>query len=269
MAGLIGLSMKTLRVFAIFCVCFVGCNQRIAQQNSTPPKTRDTSNQSFDELITAWGDMGMMFPDSAQVDVFRADFETSRSSLRDALSHSDNSVRMRAAYVIGEIGDIAKPAGEELLARLLDEPDELVRIYIVDALNSVGYDTNATIAALSDRFETLDGNNVPPNNDHSYAEVDEKIKVASALFSLSDTDSRSKYYDFVTQWLDPPADDLKGTLLDGYWERRWIAVNSIEQMPEATDAIPKLESLLAEPNAKLWVNTHVPRVLGVLRKNVQ
>ncbi|MEP0347530.1 hypothetical protein, partial [Rhodopirellula bahusiensis] len=78
-----------------------------------------------------------------------------------------------------------------------------------------------------------------------------------------------RYYDFVTQWLDPPADDLKGDLLDGYWERRWIAVNSIGQMPDATDAIPKLESLQAEPNARLWVNTHVPRVLGVLRENDQ
>ncbi|MEO9594083.1 HEAT repeat domain-containing protein [Rhodopirellula bahusiensis] len=163
--------MKTLRAFAILCVCLAGCNQRVGQQNSTPQKTGDTANPSFDELIAAWGDMGMMLPDSAQVDVFRADFETARGALQDALSDSDDSVRMRAAYVIGELGDIAKPAGEKLLARLTGEPDELVRIYIVDALNSVGYDTDATIAALSDRFETLNGNNVPPNADNDFGNL--------------------------------------------------------------------------------------------------
>lgn len=84
-----------------------------------------------------------------------------------------------------------------------------------------------------------------------------------------DAESKSRYFDFVTKWLDPPEDDLSGDLLEGYWERRWMAVNALEQMPDATDAIPKLESLEVEPNAKPWVDIHVPRVLGVLRRNIR
>ena len=87
--------------------------------------------------------------------------------------------------------------------------------------------------------------------------------------SFVDADTKSEYFNFVTKWLNPAADDLSGDLLEGYWERRWIAVNSLEQMPDATDAIPKLESLKAEPNAKSWVDVHVPRVLGVLQNNAR
>jgi len=249
--------MNTTRALIILIACIVGCDRP------------DSSNQSVDDYIAGWGEMGMMLPDAAQVKVFRDNFDSAHGSLRKALSHADDSVRMRAAYVIGEIGDTAKPAGEDLLARLTEESDELVRIYIVDALNAVGYKTDETIAVLSERYMALDGSNVPPNDDHSYAEVDEKITIASALYSLAETESKSEYYDFVIQWLDPPDDGLDGELLDGYWERRWIAVNSLERMPTATGAIPKLESLQAEAGAKPWVNVHVPRVLGVLRQNVR
>jgi len=261
--------MKTIRALTILSICLVGCDRSIPQQNSTPQQNPIAPNQSVDDYIAGWGEMGMMLPGAAQINIFRDNFDSAHGSLRNALSHSDDSVRMRAAYVISEIGGTAKPAGEDLLARLREESDELVRIYIVDALNVIGYNTDATIAVLSKRYEALDGANVAPNDDSSYAEVDEKIKIASALYSLTDADSKSEYYDFVVQWLDRPDDGLNGALLDGYWERRWIAVNSLAQMPTAADAIPKLESLQAEPNAKAWVNIHVPRVLGVLKKNAR
>lgn len=246
--------MKTIRALVIFFVCLVGC-----QRNAT--------NQSVDNFIAGWGEEGMMLPDVGQVSAFRDNFESAQGSLTKALSHSDDSVRMRAAYVIGEIGVRANPAGEDLLARFIEEPDNLVRIYIVDALNAIGYDTNLTISVLSDRYVALSSANVPLNNDHSYAEVDEKINIASALYSLADADSKPEYYDFVIRWLDSPDDGLTAELLDGYWERRWMAVSSLEQMPNATGAIPKLESLQAESDAKPWVHTHVPRVLAVLRKS--
>jgi hypothetical protein len=243
--------MKIFCTITILCVCLVGCGRPV------------------DNYIAGWDDMGAMLPDADQIKVFRDDFDAAHSSLRKALSHSDDSVRMRAAFVIREIGAIAKPAGDDLLSRFTEEPDALVRIYIVDALNAIGHNTDATISALSEHYEGLDGTSVAPNEDYSYAEVDEKIKIASALYSLSDAKSKRKYYDFVAQWLDPPGGNLDGELLDGYWERRWIAVNSLEQMATATDAIPKLESLQAESGAKPWVNTHVPRVLAVLRENAQ
>lgn len=210
----------------------------------------------------------MWLPDAEQVAVFRDNFQSARTSLRDALANPDDSVRMRAAHVIGEIGDAAKPAGEDLIARLKEEPNRLVRIYIVDALNAIGYDTDAAISVLTDRYRGLDGTNVPPNDDHSYAEVDEKIKVASAIYALADDpDAKSEYFQFVAKWLNPPDDDMRGDLLEGFWERRWVAVNSLEQMPGATDAIPLLESLQEEQGAKPWVQVHVPRVLGVLRES--
>ena len=264
--GVIGLSMRLTTCFAFLSLFLVGCDRAGSPARSP---VQQTPVQTPEQYMAGWGEMGMQLPDAEQVKVFRNNFDSTRGALRDALSHSNHSVRMRAAYVIGEIGETAKPAGAELLARFADEPDELVRIYIIDALNAIDYGTEAAVTVLAERYKALDGTNVPPNDDHSYAEVDEKIKVASALYSFVDADTKSEYFNFVTKWLNPAADDLSGDLLEGYWERRWIAVNSLEQMPDATDAIPKLESLKAEPNAKSWVDVHVPRVLGVLQNNAR
>ena len=269
MPDVIELNMRSTAFIVLLSVLSVGCDGANSQSGTATQQTPSRTADTFEEYIAGWGEMGMWLPDAEQINVFRTNFDSARRSLRDALSHSDHSVRMRAAYVLGEIGETAKPAGEELLARLAEEPDELVRIYIIDALNAIDYDTEAAVAVLAERYEALDGTNVPPNDDHSYAEVDEKITIASALYSFVDADSKSEYFDFVTKWLDPPDDDLRGDLLEGYWERRWIAVNSLEQMPDATDAIPKLESLKAEPKAKPWVHVHVPRVLGILRQHAR
>lgn len=205
--------------------------------------------------------MGARLPDAPQIDFFRKNFDSARGALYAALSHPDRQLRMRAAYVIGEIGASAKPAGEDLLARLEVEPNEQIRIYIVEALSAMRYGTDAAISVLADRYAALDGTNVPPRANHSYAEADEKIAVASALYVLVKADAPAKqdYFDFVTKWLNPPADELSRELLEGYWERRWMAVNALERMPDATEAIPKIEALRAEPNAKPWVEVQVPR----------
>jgi HEAT repeat protein len=261
--------MKSIGRMTIFLVYLAGCGRPTPPQSFMPPQTSDGSAATANEYIAGWDDMGMWLPNAKQIAFFRDNFEAAHASLRDALSHSDYSVRMRAAYVIGEIGDAAKSAGEDLLDRLTIEPNETIRMYVVDALNTIGYDTVMTVAALTKRFDALDAKNVPPSLDHSYAEVDEKITIASALYTMVDAELKPQYYTFVTQWLDPPDKDLAGDLLDGYWDRRWIAVNSLERMPGATDAIPKLESLQAEPDAKPWVDVHVPRVLAVLRKNAR
>ena len=46
-----------------------------------------------------------------------------------------------------------------------------------------------------------------------------------------------------------------------------MAETSLEQMPEATDAVAKLEKLQGEPGAKPWVKVCAPRVLAYLKKN--
>ncbi|MDY0171063.1 MAG: HEAT repeat domain-containing protein [Thermoguttaceae bacterium] len=246
-----------------------GCDRSAPQQDAGPFQRPTIRANTVGECIASWTDMGMWLPDSQQIEIVRAQFKSARGPLRDALSHSDDSVRMRAAYVIGQIGPQARPAGEDLLAQFVREPDRTVRMYIVNALNLIDYNDAATVDALANRYGALDGRNVAPSVDHSYPEVDEKITIASALFTMAETRSKSEYYEFVVKWLDPPNDATHGDLLEGYWERRWMAVNVLERMPGATDAIPKLQSLQAEANAKPWVNVHVPRVLAALRSNAR
>jgi len=229
--------------------------------------TTEARAGSTSELIAGWSEMGMWLPDQEQIKFLDQHFETAREPLCNALSHSDDSVRMRAAYVIAEIGQHAKAAGPRLLARFKNEPDELVRMYIVDALNAIDFNSDATVSVLTERLDSLDSTNVAPNADHSYAEVDERITIAAALYALTDDDTKKQYLTFVTDWLKPPPHDLRDSLLEGYWERRWIAVNSLERMPGAVEAIPMLESLRDEPDAKAWVDVHVPRVLAALREN--
>lgn len=45
-----------------------------------------------------------------------------------------------------------------------------------------------------------------------------------------------------------------------------MAVNSLEEMAGASQAIPLLEAMLKEEGAKSWVPIHVPRVLEALTK---
>ena len=258
MSTVIEMNMRSTGIALTLLAVLGGCDRSTPQQ--TVPNT-------ISECIASWDDMGMWMPDSRQIAMFRAQFKSARGPLREALTHSNDSVRLRAAYVIGEIGPLARPSGEDLLARFLREPDVTVRMYIVDALNLIGYKSGTTVDALAKRYRALDGANVEPN-DQSYPEVDEKITIASALYVMVDGQSKSEYYEFVTKWLDPP-DGMHGPLLEGYWDRRWNAVNALERMPGATDAIPKLQSLQAEPNVESWVNVHVPRVLAALRRNAR
>lgn len=219
-----------------------------------------------DQYIAEWAGMGMWLPKEEQVQYFAGNFTNAYPSLKKALGDPDHSVRMRAAYVIDEIGSPARAAGPDLLSRLKIEPDVLVRLYITNALISIGYRGEDTVATLTQRFEALDGANVPPIGAGTYAEVDEKVVVASALYALGDESAKSKYFDFVTEWLKPIPDDVTGALLEGYWERRWIAVNSLEHMHGATEAIPLLEAMRAEADAESWVDTHVPRVVDSLQR---
>lgn len=221
----------------------------------------------YDQYIAEWADMGMWLPKQDQIQYFSTNFTKAYPSLKKALDDSDQSVRMRAAYVIDEIGSPARAAGPDLLSRLKIEPDVVVRMYIVDALIGIGYRGEDTVATLTQQFEALDGANVPPIGAGTYAEVDEKVVVASALYALGDESAKSKYFDFVTGWLKPIPGDVTGALLEGYWERRWIAVNSLEHMHGATEAIPLMEAMRAEADAESWVDTHVPRVIYALQRD--
>ncbi len=255
--------MKQIARLLFLAILITGCDQHI---KPAAPVASKSVQRPTKELVSSWAKMGMYMPDASQVAAFRGDFEHSEDLLRNGLDDSNSSVRMRSAYVIGEIGTIARPLGASLLMKLSNEEDELVKIYMVNALSEIGHDTPSTVQTLTTLFDSLDGTNVPPSFGGSYAEVDQKINLAAAIFVLSKPEDSGKYFDFVTKWLDPPEPSVRGLQLDGYWERRWMAVNCLGRMTRAVEAIPKLEMLQSEPKPKPWVSVHVPRVLDILQR---
>jgi hypothetical protein len=218
-----------------------------------------------EQYIADWDTRGASLPDKEQIRFFDNHLEATSAALCQALAHEDDSVRIGAAYVISEIGERAKLAGPGVLERLRIEPDETVRMYLVEALSSIGYDSDEAVSYLAKRFESLDSTNDPLHADYSYSEADEKITVAAALYVLSKDDAKPQYLRFVTDWLKAPPNELTGPLLEGYWQRRWVAVTSLDNMPGAVEAIPLLEGLRNEPGAQPWVEVHVPRALEALR----
>lgn len=260
--------MTQIRYFTLLLIVLCGC-ERSSPTLELALRKGTVVQKTAAEYVSSWADMGMYLPDEKQVAVFRNDFANTSLLLRNSLADKNSSVQMRSALVIGQVGSKAKELGAELLARLQVDPDELVRIYLINALVGIGYDTEPTITSLTKIYDSLNDQNVPQRFGGSYSEVDQKINVASAIFALSKPAGQSEYYNFVTKWLDQPSADVTGPFLEGYWERRWMAVISLEQMPLATEAIAKLEQLQKETNAKRWVSVHVPRVISYLRKNAQ
>jgi hypothetical protein len=243
--------VRTLLI-AVFLTLATGC--------AKTPKTKAA------KYIDSWSDMGMWLPDNEQITFFRSNLTDVRQVLISALSNPNPNARQRAAYVIGEIGPDAVGLGTALYRRLKEEPKRIVRMYLYDALAAVRFADPVVINDLKDLFQSLDGENLPPAQDHSYASADEKINVAAALFILDKSSNRREYLEYVLRWLHQPRNNMAPEQLAGYWERRWCAVISLETMLGASEAIPLLEAMLNEPNTKSWVAVHVPRVLKALKK---
>ena len=247
--------MQTLRLFVLTIVVLVGCGKP-----SSPP-------QHIQAWVNSWAEMGMYLPDQEQVDFLHANLDDVTPELEAAVAHKNPDIRQRAAYVIAEIGTDADELGNCLYEQLKHEPEQLVQIYLIDALGAIRCDSDEVLAFLEKKYSALSEENVPPNLfGGTYAEVDEKINLAGVLYVLTERESREQYLEFVVQWLHPPSDELNPISKAGYWERRWMAVSTLEHMDGATDAIPLLEEMLSEENAKSWVSIHVPRVLGELKK---
>lgn len=225
-----------------------------------------TPKEKAAKYINSWDEMGMWLPDKEQINFFHNNLTEVQDALISALSNPNPDVRQRAAYVIEKIGPTAVGLGPALYRCLKAEPKRLVRMYLYDALASICFEDSRVIDDLKKRFQSLDGNNIPPAQDNSYAPADEKINIASALYVLDKSSSRKEYLDYVLRWLHQPVDDMTPEELAGYWERRWCAVISLEKMSGASEAIPLLEAMLDEPNAKSWVSVHVPRVLKALKE---
>jgi HEAT repeat protein len=246
------------RAVLILVAILVGCGK-----SSPPPK-------HIEAWVTSWADMGMYLPDKEQIDFIEANLKDVAPELVAALSHKNPDIRQRAAYVIREIGEEAHAMGPDLFAQYILEKEQIVRIYLVDAIGAVGFREQKVRDALRSEFDTLSSDNVATSFLASdYAEVDQKINLASALYRISNDKDRQEYLEFVTQWLQRPSPDLSFSEKEGYWERRWMAVVSLESMDEANSAIPLLESMLKEDDAKPWVSHHVPRVLEKLNQQAK
>ena len=234
---------------------------RTMQKPSGPP-------QHIQAWVDSWAEMGMYLPDQEQIEFLHANLTDVSPELEAAVSHKNPDVRQRAAYVIAKIGPDANALGKSLFEQLKREQEQLVQIYLVNAIGATRFKNDEVLDFLETKYASLSDENVPPTlfGGGKYSEVDEKINLAGVLYVLADTDSRENYLDFVTRWLAPPSESMSQAKISGYWDRRWMAVNSLEGMEGATEAIPLLEAMLKEKNAKSWVSVHVPRVLDVLKK---
>lgn len=228
---------------------------------------KNTPAQQAKEYVEGWSRMGMYLPEKGEIEFFCSNRSGTDDVLLGALSHSNPKVRMRAAHVIRGMGGEAWDLGTHVASQLNVEDDRLVRMYLYDALRGTAYSTDDVTGELRKRFDSLDGRNIPPAAGHGYAPADERISVAKALYVLDDSQRRSEYLSYIMSWLRPPEEGMEEDMLAGYRKRRWCAVIALEHMHGANEAIVPLEKMLDEPDAKMWVSSHVPRVLKALRQN--
>ncbi|MHC4797851.1 MAG: hypothetical protein ACYTF1_14505, partial [Planctomycetota bacterium] len=79
-------------------------------------------------------------------------------------------------------------------------------------------------------------------------------------------DESSDCYKYLLSWLKPPSSGLSIIELARYWDMRCEAVNALEGMKQAKEAVPFLEAMLKEDVTKDWVKVHVPRVMQSIEK---
>lgn len=202
--------------------------------------------------------MGMWLPNAEQIEFFKTNIEITKEVLEERLSDTNSDVRQRAAYVVEEIGPAARPLQNALVTALVKERDSIVRIYLCNALREIGGGDESVLAELRSLFDVSGENK---------AVVGQRIYAGAALATLSkDPGEVADCTAFVCQWLKPPSENLSPAEVEQYWDARWSAVNAIEHVPSARQAVPLLEDMLNEPGKHPWVDIHVPRALASLKK---
>jgi hypothetical protein len=237
-----------------------GCSPR----DSGAPQEEAPVRQAR-EYVAGWRHMGMYLPDS-EIPFFAHNYESVTGVLAEALADQSTKVRIRAAYVISQLGSQAVSFEPAVLSAIENEPDRTTRLYFYRALASAGATNEAVLTLLKKRYDLLPRESVK-DTPSGYTTADERIVLASALYVLdANPQAKGAYYSEVVQWLKPPEPSLRNFALDLYWDHRWSAVIHLEDMHEAHDAIPLLEAMLTEKAQKSWVTVHVPRVLSTLKK---
>jgi HEAT repeats len=210
------------------------------------------------EYVNGWDAMRANLP-ADQVPFFAERFTEVDRVLANALKHPNEDIRMRAAYIIKELGPPAATLHPVVVSVLKSEQSRLVRLYLYGALGSMAVSDKETIQLLTEMYDALPRIDKRNSDGFSYSTEDERIYLASALYVLdSDELAKPVYLAEVTQWLAPPSVDLDKSETALYWDHRWCAVNAVEYMKGAKEAIPLLKSMLDERPKKLWVSTYVP-----------
>ncbi|MHC4792638.1 MAG: hypothetical protein ACYS8Y_14660 [Planctomycetota bacterium] len=211
------------------------------------------------DYTSKWSRMGMYLPDEPEIEFFRSNFMEVRGVIAEKLKAGNPDVRMRAAYLIDKLGNTAFSLRSETFKALKSEQESLPRIYLCNAIRSLNAKESEIIEYLRQYYDSLmafDGKS-----------EDERIYFAAALVVLTDyRDESSDCYKYLLSWLKPPGSSLSTVELDRYWEMRWSAVNALEGMKQAKEAVPFLESMLREDAKKGRVEAHVPRVIQSIEK---
>lgn len=239
--------MRVNLSIVLVLVLTCGCNN----QNSLEIK-----NQA-DKYAKGWADMGMWLPNANELSFFSTNFDAVSEVLVTKLNDPNEDVRQRAAYVIEQIGPQAKSLQPAIVTALAKEKVPVVRIYLCNALRATGEGNEEALLQLRKMFDNT------ANDKNAF---DQRIYAAAALSVLSkDAAEISKCTDHVCQSLTLPQPNLSAEQLETHWDRCWTAVNAVEHMPGAQQAIPLLEQLLTANAHPGWVEVHVPRALAALK----
>jgi hypothetical protein len=258
--------LLVLLIALAFGVSFVS-DLAISQQDKrieSPPDKADKIRIAR-ERARNWSKMGMWLP-ATDVPFFNANFPDVQSVLANAIGDSNDDIRQRAAFVISELGSVARPLEPVVIQRIEKEPSRLVRMYLYGAARSMRATTEKMRMTLKARFAALETEPDVRAKASEYTPIDERIEIASALLMVDDSKSKkADYLDYVLRWLKPIPTGLPAGKREDYWDHRWMAVTVIENAGEPRDAIPLLEAMVKEPGAKPWVQIKVLRALTALK----
>ena len=233
---------RTHLITFLLLLTTIGCERKPADQAAAYVAAWPATAQNGGRLPTD------------QVPFFEKHLDEATPVLRAALGDGDPTIRRHATYVIGEIGQAAVRFEPDLRSRVAAEPDRTVRMYLYDALASIGGREPETLAALQRQFATPAA--AAEADGESYQPVDERIALAGTLYALSnDPESRVEYEAFVVRHLAEDAEGASG-------ESRWMAITTLAGMRGANSAKVPLEALLAAPGQPAWVG---PKVRAALR----
>lgn len=187
--------------------------------------------------VTAWAEMSGWLP-ASDIPFFTEHFGEVQGVLASALADPREEVRLRAAFIIGGIGKAAKSLELALVERFEAEPSRPVRLYLYDAICSIGAPKPSTLLALQKRFDQLGKSDEPLGPGRSYTAVDERIRLAAVLYRLDpQSNRRPEYVALVLEWLRPRPDDLAPNEAQAHLGHYGTAINVMEHMRDADTEI--------------------------------